>query len=59
MHNSVLVHAANINGKFKLHATSDNVLHILNVTLIYNVVELSFNPVDNTSTLNNHNVAMC
>ena len=56
----MLVHAANINRKFKLHATFDIVLHVqnVNVSLIYNVLDLSFNPVDNTSSLKNHNVAI-
>ena len=41
----------NVDGKFKIIATSGNVLHMqsVNGSFMYNVLALTFNPVDGTS----------
>ena len=54
----VLINAVDINGKFKLHAVSDDILKIQRVdgSILYDSFELSFNPVDKTSILRINNV---
>ena len=54
----VLIHAVDINGKFKLNATSNDILKIQKVdgSTLYDSLELSFNTVDKTSISKGNNV---
>ena len=56
--NRVSTNAVDINGKFKINATSNDILKIQKVdgTTLYDAFELSFNNVDKTSILNINNV---
>ena len=54
----VIINAVDINGKFKIHDVSNDILKIQGVdgTTVYDAFEVSFNPVDKTSTLATNNV---
>ena len=54
----VLTNAVNIQNKFKIIATTDDILKIQKVDgeILYDAFELSFNPVDKTSILKNNNI---
>ena len=48
INNRVLIHTADINGKFKINATTNDILKIQKVdgSTIYDSVEISFNIID-------------
>ena len=52
MDRRVLIHAIDINGKFKLHAITNDILNIQRIDglLLYDALELSFSMVDKTNT---------
>ena len=53
INNRVLINAIDINGKFKIHATTNDILtiHKVDGSTLYDSLEVSFNTVDKTSTL--------
>ena len=54
----VLINAVDINGKFKINATTNDILKIQKVdgSIVYESLELSFSTVDKTSILKTNNV---
>ena len=54
----VLINTVDINGKFKLNATTNDILKIQKVegALLYDALELSFNMIDKTNILKLNNV---
>ena len=50
----VLGNAVDINGQFKIHATSNDKFKVqqVNGSALYDALELTFNPIDTTSILN-------
>ena len=52
IYRKVPLNNVNIDCKFKINATSDNVLHLqkVNVSFIYNVLEITVNLVANISS---------
>ena len=54
----LLIHAVDINGKFKINATTNDMLKTQRVdgSTLYDALELTFNTVDKTSTLKTNNI---
>ena len=58
INNRGLINAVEINGNFKIHAVSNDVLQIQRVdgSILYDALELSFNAVDKTTILKINNI---
>ena len=60
INNRILIKSVDINGKFKTHATTNDILNTQKVdgSTLYDSLELSFNTVDKTSILKLNNINM-
>ena len=58
INNRVLIHAVDVNGKFKINDMSNDILKIQKVdsSILYDDLELSCNAVDKTSILKINNI---